>query len=48
MKKLMVMLLALVMVFSLAACGSGGGTGESSDQTYELKVNWGKMTAAIL
>lgn len=40
MKKFMVMLLALVMVFSLAACGSDGGTGESSDQTYELKVNW--------
>ena len=45
MKKILALLLAIVMVFSLAACG-GGETAESSESTYKVAMitDYGEIT----
>ena len=45
MKRILALLLAIVMVFSLAACG-GGETAESSESTYKVAMitDYGEIT----
>lgn len=40
MRKLTGILLALTMIFTFAACGGDGGSGDAGDKVYDLKVNW--------